>query len=127
VSISNFGNFAFVAGNADALGLSSVTFTATKTAAAPGIGFGMAAATASAEGGNGIAPLAIATTAGAAEGGNITSSHTGTFSIDFEYGPKPVSVAISLTFVSTHGFEPLGVNSLIHDAYSSLGSSILIS
>lgn len=114
--------FVIVAGNADALGLNTTTYSTTKTAAAPGMAFGMATSAALAQGSNDALPYTAAVTTGSA-GGGITSSHTSTFSIDFSYGPSPVSATISLTFVSTHGFEPLAVNSLIHDAYSGLAGS----
>lgn len=84
---------------------------------------GMAAFVAIAQGGDGAVPQTTTNTVGVVGGGNITSSHTGTFSIDFSYGPTPVSVTISLTSVGTYGFEPLAVNTAIHDAFSGVGSS----
>ena len=108
MSISNPGGFVIVAGSADALGLNTATFAATRTAAGPGMAFGMATSAAIAQGGDGGLPHTSANTAGVVGGGNITSSHTGTFAIDFSYGPTPVSETISLTFVSAHGYSSLG-------------------
>src|SRR5262249_42412401 len=59
--------------------------------------------TAVAEGTTAAAPYTDATTDGLAEGGYTTSSQTGHVSMDFPYGPTPVSVSVSTTIVATHG------------------------
>ena len=48
-------------------------------------------------------PHTSATTGGLVSGGSITSSHTDHVSIDFPFGPTPVSVDVSMTFIATHG------------------------
>jgi hypothetical protein len=81
----------------------TTTNAATKTIAGAGIAVGFAAATAVAEGTTAAAPYTDATINWLADGGFITSSHTGHMSIDFPGGPTPVSVSVSMTFVTTHG------------------------
>jgi hypothetical protein len=95
--------FVTVFGKADALGDLTTTNAVTKTFAGAGIAVGFAAATAVAEGTTAAAPYTDATTDGLAEGGFITSSRTSHTSIDFPYGPTPVSVSVSVTSVATHG------------------------
>ena len=90
-------------GKADALGDLTATNAVTNTFAGAGSAVGFAAATAVAEGTTASAPYTDATTAGLADGGFITSSDTSHMSFDFPYGPTPVSVSISTTFVATHG------------------------
>jgi hypothetical protein len=85
------------------LGDLTTTNAATRTFAGAGIGVGFAAATAVAEGTTAAAPYTDATTDGLADGGFISSSETGYMSFDFPYGPTPVSVSVSMTFVATHG------------------------
>ena len=85
-------------GKAAALGDLTTTNAATKTFAGAGIAVGFVAATAVAEGTTGAAPYTDAMT-----GGFIASLHTGHMSIDFPNGPTPVSVSVSMTFVTTHG------------------------
>jgi hypothetical protein len=67
----------------------------TETFAGAGIDVGFAAATAVAEGTTAAAPHTDATTAGLANGGFITTSDTSHTSLDFPYGPTPVSVSVS--------------------------------
>jgi hypothetical protein len=96
----------FVAGmtaTAEALGDRTATDAATQTLAAPGVAIGFAAAVAVAQNTTPAAPYASATTDGFAGGGYITNSHTGHMSIDFPFGPTPVSVDVSMTFIATHG------------------------
>ena len=95
--------FVTVFGKADALGDLTTTNAVTKTLAGAGIAVGFAAATAVAEGTTAAAPYTDATTDGLADGGFITSSHTSQMSIDFPYGPTPVSVSVSMTSVATYG------------------------
>ena len=95
--------FATVFGKADVLGDLTTTNAVTKTFAGAGLAVGFAAATAVAEGTAAAAPYTDATTGGLADGGFITSSRTSHTSIDFPYGPTPVSVSVSTTFVATHG------------------------
>jgi len=95
--------FVTVLGKADALGDLTTTNAMTNTFAGAGIAVGFAAATAVAEGTAAAAPYTNATTDGLAEGGFITSSQTSHISMDFPYGPTPVSVSVSTTFVATHG------------------------
>ena len=95
--------FVTVYGKADALGDLTATNAATNTFAGAGTVVGFAAATAVAEGTTAAAPHTDATTAGLADGGFITSSQTSHVSFDFPYGPTPVSVSVSTTFVATHG------------------------
>ena len=100
--------FVTVYGKADALGDLTTTNAAAKTFAGAGfagagVAVGFAAATAVAEGTTAAAPYTDATTDGLADGGFITSSRTSHMSIDFPYGPTPVSVSVSTTFVATHG------------------------
>src|SRR5262245_32042124 len=95
--------FVTVLGKADALGDLTTTNAVTNTLAGAGIAVGFAAATAVAEGTTAAAPYTDATAAGLADGGFITSSQTSHVSFDFHYGPTPVSVSVSKTFVATHG------------------------
>jgi hypothetical protein len=95
--------FVTVYGKADALGDLTTTNAVTKTFAGAGIAVGFAVATAVAEGTTAVASYTDATTDGLADGGFITSSHTSHMSIDFPYGPTPVSLSASMTFVATHG------------------------
>jgi hypothetical protein len=81
----------------------TATNAATKTIAGAGIAVGFAAATAAAEGMTAAAPYTDATTNRLADGGFITRLHTSHTSFDFSYGPTPVSVSVSTTFVATHG------------------------
>jgi hypothetical protein len=103
--MSESSNMLFVTtlGNATALGNLTTTNAVTKTVASPALAAGIAAATAVAEGTTAAAPYTDATTDGLANGGFITSSHTSHMSFDFPYGPTPVSVSVSMTFVATHG------------------------
>jgi hypothetical protein len=108
--MSESSNMLFVTlfGEAAALGALTTTNAVTQTFAGAGfagagIAVGLAAATAVAEGTTAAAPYTDATTDGLANGGFITSSQTSHMSIDFPYGPTPVSVSLSMTFVATHG------------------------
>jgi len=95
--------FVMVYGKADALGDLTTTNGVTETFAGAGTVVGFAAATAVAEGTTAAAPYTDATTDGLANGGFITNYETSHVSIDFPYGPTPVSVSISTTFVASHG------------------------
>jgi hypothetical protein len=103
--MSESGNTLFVTvlGKADALGDLTTTNAVTNTFAGAGIAVGFAAATAVAEGTTAAAPYTAATTDGLANGGYTTSSQTSHVSMDFPYGPTPVSVSVSTTIVATHG------------------------
>ena len=90
-------------GTAQALGDLTATSAATGTLAVPGLAIGFAAAVAVAQNTTPAAPYASATTDGFANGGYITSSYIGHMSIDFPFGPTPVSADVSMTFISTHG------------------------
>jgi hypothetical protein len=83
------------------------TATITKTFAGGGVAIGFAGATAVAQGTAAAPPYTQAMTDGFADGGHITSSHSGQMSIDFPYGPTPVSLSASMTFVATHGVGDL--------------------
>jgi hypothetical protein len=85
---------------AAAMGDLTATYTAASSAAVPGLAIGFAAATAFAQG---ATPHTSVETAGLVSGGYITSGHAQELSIDFPYGPTPVSVDISITVVSAHG------------------------
>ena len=95
--------FVMLNGKADALGDLSATNTSNTTFAGAGMAVGFAAAAAVAQGTSAAAPYTDATTAWLADGGYVTASHTGHMSIDFPYGPTPVSVSVSITSVMTHG------------------------
>jgi hypothetical protein len=95
--------FVTVYGNADALGDLTATNAITKTFAGGGVAIGFAGATAVAQGTAAAPPYTQAMTDGFADGGHTTSSHTSHMSIDFPYGPTPVSVSVSMTYVTTHG------------------------
>jgi hypothetical protein len=92
-------------GKADALGHLTTTNAVTETFAGAGTAVGFAAATAVAEGTTAAAPHTDATTDGLANGGFITNYDTSHTSFDFPYGPTPVSVSVSTTFVATHGVD----------------------
>jgi hypothetical protein len=85
---------------ADALGDHTATYAATATMAVPGLAIGFAAATAVAQD---PAPWTSAETTGLVTPGYIISGHAQELSIDFPYGPTPVSVNISITTLSSHG------------------------
>jgi hypothetical protein len=88
---------------AQAMGDLTATKTSTTTAVLPGASIGFAAAVAVAQDTSPGMPHASATTGGLVSGGSITSSHTGGLSVDFPFGPHPVSVDVSITTMSTHG------------------------
>ena len=106
---------------AAAMGDLTATYAATSTLAVPGLAIGFAAATAFAQDTSPGVPQTSATTVGLAVGGYITSAHTQHLSIDFPYGPEPVSLDVSMTFTSTHG----GGGLLIGYALSELDSPSL--
>jgi hypothetical protein len=85
---------------AQAMGDLTATKTATAAAVLPGASIGFAAAVAVAQD---TSPHTSATTGGLVSGGSITSSHTDHVSIDFPFGPNPVSADFSITTMSTHG------------------------
>ena len=94
--------FVTLYGKADALGDLTTTNASTQTLVAAGTTVGFAAATAVAKGTTAAPPLTHAMTDWFGEERSITSSHTSDKSIDFPYGPTPVSSSFSLTAVSTH-------------------------
>ena len=87
-------------GTAHAMGDLTATNTATAGAVLPGASIGYAVAVAVAQD---TSPHTSATTGGLVSGGSITSSHTDHVSIDFPFGPNPVSADFSITTMSTHG------------------------
>ena len=90
-------------GTAHAMGDLTATKTATAGAVLPGASIGYAVAVAVAQDTSPGTPHTNATTDGLVSGGYITSSHSGNLSVDFPYGPTPVSVDVSVTAMSTHG------------------------
>jgi hypothetical protein len=98
---------------AGALGGPTATFSSTSTLAAPSLAIGGAGAASLAYGTAHAFPHTNATTAGLVAGGDITSSYHSHLSIDFPYGPTPVSADVSMTFMSTHGAG----NALGHSLY----------
>ena len=95
--------FAGMNSTAQAMGDLTATNAVTKTAVLPGAAIGFAAAVAVAQDTSPGVPHTSATTEGLVSGGYITSSHSGHLSVDFPYGPTPVSVDVSITTMSTHG------------------------
>jgi hypothetical protein len=86
-----------------AAGSLTTTDTVAKTAAWSGAAVAYGAAVAVAQDDAPSAPYTSATTDGFASGGSITSSHTNTLSVDYPYGPTPVSVDVSVTSASSYG------------------------
>jgi hypothetical protein len=84
---------------AKALGDYTATYATTSTLAVPGHAIGFAAATAVAQD---PAPRTSAETTGHVTHGDIISWHALELSIDFPYGPTPVSVDMSITTLSSH-------------------------
>jgi hypothetical protein len=97
--------FVMLHGKSDALGDLTATTASTKTFAGAGIAgghaAGLAVATAFAEGTTAAAPYTDATTDWLGSGGNLISSYSNDISKDFPYGPTPVSLSFSSTFVTT--------------------------
>jgi hypothetical protein len=90
-------------GTAQAMGDLTATKTAAAAAVLPGASIGFAAAVAVAQDTSPGMPHTSATTGGLVSGGSITSSQSDHLSIDFPYGPHPVSVDVSITTMSTYG------------------------
>jgi len=88
---------------AEAMGDLTATNAATRTLVVPGLAIGFAAATAVAQDTTPAALHTSATTHGFVNERDITVSHTNHLSIDFPFGPTPVSLDVSMTFISTHG------------------------
>jgi len=88
---------------ARAIGDLTSTDTVTNTAALPGAAIGYSAAIAVAQDVSAGPLYTSATTDGVVSGGYIVSGHTGHMSVDFAYGPTPVSVDVSVTALSSHG------------------------
>ena len=103
--MSGITNTFFAAMNSTAQAMGDLTATKTATAAAvlPGVAIGYAVAIAAAQDTSPGTPHTSATTGDLVSGGYITSSHTGHMSVDFPFGPTPVSVDVSVTAISTHG------------------------
>lgn len=78
----------------------TATYAATSTLAAPSLAIGFAAATSFAQG---DVPRTSAETTSLVTGGIVVSGHTQELSIDFPYGPAPVSADVSMTVISSHG------------------------
>jgi hypothetical protein len=94
--------FAATNSTAQAMGDLTATKTATTAAVLPGVAIGYAAAIAAVQDTSPGTPHTSATTADLVSGRYITSSHTGHVSVDFPFGPTPVSVDVSVTAISTH-------------------------
>jgi hypothetical protein len=90
-------------GEGYAFGNFTATDATTKTFAGAGVAIGFAEAVAVAEGTTTALPATTATTHGSVDGGYTTTSHTGHVDIEYPYGPTPVSLSASVTFVTTHG------------------------
>ena len=103
---------------AGALGDHTATFASTSTMAAPFFAAGAAVAGSLAYD---ASPQTSAATGGFAAGGNTSGSYHSHLSIDFPDGPTPVSVDVSMTFISTHG----GGNGLDGYALDALASPSL--
>ena len=103
---------------AKALGDYTATYATTSTLAVPGHAIGFAAATAVAQD---PAPRTSAETTGHVTHGSIINWHALELSIDFPYGPTPVSVDMSITTLSSHG----GGNVLSGYALPDLGGTSL--
>lgn len=95
--------FAAMNSTAQAMGDLTATKTVTTAAVLPGASIGYAVAIAVAQDTSPGTLHTSVTTDGLVSGGYITSSHTGHMSVDFPYGPTPVSVDVSVTAMSTHG------------------------
>ena len=95
--------FAAMNSTAQAMGDLTATKTVTTAAVLPEASIGYAVAIAVAQDTSPGTPHTSVTTDGLVSGGYITSSHTGHMSVDFPYGPTPVSVDVSVTAMSTHG------------------------
>ena len=85
---------------ATAMGNVTATYATTNTLASPGLAIGFAAAVSFAQGDG---ERTSAETTSQVPGGIIMSGHTAELSIDFPYGPTPVSVDVSITSISSHG------------------------
>jgi hypothetical protein len=103
MSVNSNSFFAAMFAKADALGDQTDVTTGTITTVLPGVSIGYASATAAAQDTAPTMPHTSATTGGVVNEGSIVSSHTGHMSVDFPYGPTPVSLDVSVTFVSSHG------------------------
>jgi hypothetical protein len=95
--------FAGTTSNALAMGGQTATSTAGTTAAWPGLSAAYAAAVAVAQNNAPVMPHTSADTDATATGGYITSSNSVHWSVDFPYGPTPVSVDVSISTVSSYG------------------------
>src|SRR5262245_22858077 len=103
-----------------ALGDQTMTDTAASTAAWPGAAIGFAAAVAVAQDAAPGTPETSATTDVTATGGNTTSSHSSHWSVDVPFGPTPISVDVSLMWVSTHGGNALSAHDLVDSSLHGL-------
>jgi hypothetical protein len=101
--VNSNSSFAAMFAKADAVGDQTDVTTGTTTAVFPGVSIGFAFAVALAEDTAPGTPQTSATTGGAVNEGFIVSSHTANMSVDFPHGPTPVSLDVSVTFVSSHG------------------------
>jgi hypothetical protein len=118
---ANTGLFAAVGGSADAVGTQTSTLGVAETFAGGGMAVGLAAFIAYAQNTDSNAnPHTAATTFGGTGGGDIATSASDTISIDFPYGPTPVSLTASLTFVGAYGPDPVSAHLIPHDAFSSV-------
>ena len=95
--------FAGTTSTALAMGDHTATGTTTTTATWPSLAFAYATAVALAQDTTPVMPHTSAATDATVTGGYIVSSHSAHWSVDFPYGPTPVSVDVSLTTVSSYG------------------------
>jgi hypothetical protein len=95
--------FAAMFAKADAQGDQTDVATGTTTAVLPGVSIGYAFAIAVAQDTAPDTPHTEATTGGVVNDGFLMSSNTSHMSVDFPHGPTPVSLDVSVTFVSSHG------------------------
>lgn len=103
MSANSNSHFAAMFATADARGDQTDVATGTTTAVFPGVSIGYAYAVAVAVDTAPDRPHTDAKTGGVVNDGFIMSSNTSHVSVDFPHGPTPVSLDVSVTFVSSHG------------------------
>jgi hypothetical protein len=90
-------------GTADAIGNRTATDAATSTLVMPGTAVGFAGASAVAQGTSPAGFYADADTYGFINGSEPTGGRNNHVSIDFLYGPSPVTYEAAISFVGAHG------------------------
>ena len=111
-----------VNGSATAVGESATTQGLTDTFAGGGMALGVAAFVAGSQNFDGVLPHTAATATGMAGGGNVMTSFADTMTIDFPFGPNPVSESVAVTFVGAMGPASLSAGLATHDAFSTVGA-----